>query len=152
MITLKDLKKQKQNTNGVPIYRAKFYASIFNNIDRTGDMMLKGAFTNTLKDAEIPFVYGHDYNRPILAKCTLIEDDKGLLVTADIPYINDGKKYIDDYYNGVSYTHSFGFDYVDLDYNKENDCFLINEVIIYEVSTAAVPANPLARTISIEKL
>jgi len=148
-------RQQKQNTANVPIYRAKFYASIFGNIDRARDKMIKGAFSETIKDAEIPFIYGHDYNRPIIAKTTLSEDDTGLLVTAEFPYINDGKKFVDDALNKVAKTFSFGFDYEDIEYigkDAGNDYFEIRKVKLYEVSTAAVPCNTEAKLVLIEKI
>jgi hypothetical protein len=47
MITLKDLSKKQKETSDIPIYRVKFYASVFNNIDRANDRMIKGAFKET---------------------------------------------------------------------------------------------------------
>ncbi|CPR79289.1 HK97 family phage prohead protease [Mycobacteroides abscessus] len=68
------------------------YASVFGNIDSYGDVVVKGAFANSLAEwAEsgnpVPLLFGHnmsdpDYNIGHVESAT--EDDHGLLVTAQI--------------------------------------------------------------------
>lgn len=68
------------------------YASVFSNVDSYGDVVVKGAFADTLaewaaKDAPIPLLFGHNMQDPdynighiLYAK----EDDHGLLVRAQL--------------------------------------------------------------------
>jgi hypothetical protein len=64
------------------------YASVFNNKDSDGDVILKGAFTNTLTEwkasgLSIPVLWGHNTSDPDfnLGEClTAEEDEKGLKV------------------------------------------------------------------------
>jgi HK97 family phage prohead protease len=72
------------------------YASVFDNIDLGGDMVRKGAFTDTLKEWQdlfakngsvIPLLYGHDTydpNNNIGHLKTAEEDDRGLKVHGKI--------------------------------------------------------------------
>ena len=62
------------------------YASVFGNVDSYGDVMVQGAFADTLKEWEgrkIPVFYGHDLTNPennIGYVESAEEDDTGLLV------------------------------------------------------------------------
>lgn len=64
------------------------YASVFGNVDSYGDVVIKGAFENTLKEwadsgAPIPVLWGHDMYDPFSNIGMLLEaeeDDHGLLI------------------------------------------------------------------------
>ena len=67
------------------------YASVFGNVDSYGDVVVKGAFTNTLadwrqrKDRNIPLLYGHDMADPHKNIGVILEaeeDERGLKVLA----------------------------------------------------------------------
>lgn len=68
------------------------YASVFGNKDSYGDVVVKGAFADTLakwdeRAAEIPLLFGHrmddpDFNIGHIVKA--VEDDHGLLVTGQL--------------------------------------------------------------------
>jgi len=68
------------------------YASVFGNVDSYGDVVVPGAFKKTLaewaaKDAELPLLFGHRMDDPdfnIGHVVSAVEDDKGLLVTAQL--------------------------------------------------------------------
>jgi len=146
--------------SGVEKWYLEFYAASFGTIDRVDDVLKKGCFAKTLKEnaeleIEIPLVYGHDYNRPITTIVKYKEDDYGLLGRAILPYAGDAKKAVSDLNNKQNKTFSFGFDYVDIDFiwdsEKSIHFFMVNEVKLYETSTAAVPCNPGAKLVKIEK-
>lgn len=68
------------------------YASVFGNKDSHGDVVVKGAFADTLakwaaRSAEIPLLFGHRMDDPdfnIGHVVEAVEDDHGLLVTAQL--------------------------------------------------------------------
>lgn len=83
-------------SDGLKEGQFKAYASIFGNVDSYGDIVVQGAFKDTLadwaaKDAPIPLLWGHDMYDPFsnLGGITEAEEDsKGLLVTAQLDLEN----------------------------------------------------------------
>jgi len=145
------IKKNTGNPNQAPIYICRFYAAVFGNVDRHRDKIHKGAFADAIKSGRLPMVYCHDYKEPISKKVTTTEDDFGLLIEAEVPYLGAGKKFIDEYYNGMAEGYSFGFQYGDIEWNDKGnylDVFTIKE--IYEVSPASVPCNDKTKTVEVK--
>lgn len=61
------------------------YASVFDGIDSYGDRIIKGAYTNTIKDRDRPIQLRWNHYGPVIGKFTEIrEDDKGLHVTGEL--------------------------------------------------------------------
>ncbi len=68
------------------------YASVFGNVDSYGDVVVKGAFTDTLAEWDasgdpIPLLWGHNFFDPdynLGSVLTAAEDDHGLLVTGQL--------------------------------------------------------------------
>lgn len=59
------------------------YAAVFNNVDRSGEVILKGAFEeglSTKKPSDIKLLWQHDTRQPIGVYDALYEDEKGLFV------------------------------------------------------------------------
>lgn len=58
------------------------YASTFGNVDLGGDVMMRGAFDNTLvRRAKRRLLWQHDRNEPIGVEKSIKSDDRGLLGT-----------------------------------------------------------------------
>ena len=110
----------------------------------------KGAFTRALaKGNDIHFLAEHDENK-ILASTrngslTLKEDDKGLLMKADISDTTYGRDYHTLIKDGILRNMSFGFT-VDKDkWSKDKDGTYkreVNDLTLYEVSVVTNPAYP----------
>ncbi|WP_455543373.1 HK97 family phage prohead protease [Intestinibacter sp.] len=110
----------------------------------------KGAFTRALaKGNDVHFLAEHDENK-ILASTrngslTLEEDEKGLLMTADISDTTYGRDYHTLIKDGILRNMSFGFT-VDKDkWNKEKDGTYtreVNDLTLYEVSVVTNAAYP----------
>jgi HK97 family phage prohead protease len=70
--------------------------AVFNNVDRQGDRILPGAFTETLaawkaRGAPIPVIYFHAWGEPPIGEVTeAAEDDQGLVVRAGL-YADDNE-------------------------------------------------------------
>src|SRR5699024_11709804 len=71
------------------------YAAIFNNIDKSGDMLLKGCFSKSIQERgpessandKIIMLWMHDMHEPIGRITLLQEDEKGLYFEASIDYV-----------------------------------------------------------------
>lgn len=133
------------------------YASTWTDVpDCYGDVVAKGAFAKTLErwsalNAEgryIPLLYGHNTDDPkhnIGRVVAAEEDDRGLLVTAELDADNDlaqyARKLVAD---GRLYQFSFAFDILDEGLAELPDGSKARElrsVELYEVSLVQIPAN-----------
>lgn len=86
--------KLSKDADNQPTGVVEFYASVFDNIDLTGDRVVKGAFANSLnawrKSGDpIPVIFSHDWTNPFAMigsadPSEVIEDDHGLLVKAQL--------------------------------------------------------------------
>lgn len=126
------------------------YASVFGNVDSYGDVMVQGAFADTLKEWEgrkIPVFYGHDLTDPmnnIGYVESAEEDDTGLLVRCAVDTEGPGNgpivyKLLKE---GRIDRMSFGFYVNDADH-KDGKTY-IKSVSLLEVSVVPAPANPEA--------
>lgn len=123
---------------------------LLGNKKKFKETIQKGAFTRALsKGNDIHFLAEHDENK-ILASTrngslTLKEDEKGLLMTAEISDTSYGRDYHTLIKDGILRNMSFGFT-VDKDkWRKLNDGTYtreVSELTLYEVSVVTSPAYP----------
>lgn len=126
------------------------YASVFGNVDSYGEVMEKGAFSDTLREWEgrkIPVFYGHDLTNPennIGYVESAEEDDTGLLVrcVVDTEGPGNGPIVYKLLKEGRIDRMSFGF-YVN-DADHKGGVTYIKKVSLLEVSVVPAPANPEA--------
>lgn len=126
------------------------YASVFGNVDSYGEVMEKGAFSDTLKEWEgrkIPVFYGHDLTNPennIGYVESAEEDATGLLVrcVVDTEGPGNGPIVYKLLKEGRIDRMSFGF-YVN-DADHKGGVTYIKKVSLLEVSVVPAPANPEA--------
>lgn len=126
------------------------YASVFGNVDSYGEVMEKGAFSDTLSEWEgrkIPVFYGHDLTNPennIGYVESAEEDDTGLLVrcVVDTEGPGNGPIVYKLLKEGRIDRMSFGF-YVN-DADHKGGVTYIKKVSLLEVSVVPAPANPEA--------
>lgn len=142
------------------------YASTFDREpDAYGDVIAKGAFTDTVKEWHekmeqgifLPLLYGHNTNDPkynIGRVVAIEEDDKGLLIEAEFDAENETAQYVRKLaQEGRLYQFSFAFDVknwgeVTLDNGaKANE---LRDLDIFEVSLVQIPANQNAQVIEIK--
>lgn len=67
-----------------PDLRISGYASLFNRVDMSGDVVRRGAFAVsllTLGNRKIPMLFGHETQRPIGVWDRIVEDGTGLFVS-----------------------------------------------------------------------
>jgi HK97 family phage prohead protease len=82
----------KNDETGDEFFHFKGYASTFGNIDRANDVVVKGAFINSInahksRNEDFPALWQHDTHTPIgvLPVIDMFEDEKGLFVHGILP-------------------------------------------------------------------
>lgn len=130
------------------------HASTFNNVDLQGDVVLPGAFTDTIKkhNGVWPMLMAHALGRPVGYVTEAAEDQKGLWFkgqfTLDAP---EGAAAAATVRHGLRVGHKPG---VSIGYripkngaewDESTNVRKLKQIDLLEISIAMVPANPRAR-------
>lgn len=127
--------------------------SVFGNVDRGGDRVLKGAFARTLKDRGLPpILWSHDFGRPpIGVALDAKEVDEGLWIKARLflddsaraREVNAGLKH------GAISEFSFAYDVKEAAPVTEDgeDIYELKDLDLWEVSPVVVGMNPATRLV-----
>jgi HK97 family phage prohead protease len=137
------------------------YASTFDNVDRGGDVVLRGAFSKSLDrykstGRQIKLHYQHDSNSIIggIKANNAREDEIGLYVEAELNLgVEKGKEAYLLAKQGVLQDFSIGYSINDYDLEKAQDGMLnrrLKELELWEVSMVGEPMNPKAQITSIK--
>ena len=121
------------------------YAAIFGNIDSYNDIIVKGAFANSLKKEgkRVAVCWQHDMRKPIGKLISIKEDDTGLMVEFLISRSEeDVAVKIEE---GIISEMSIGYSTVAFDYNTKDEIRTIKEARLYEVSLVTRGANEEAK-------
>ena len=138
---VKTLESEDTTINGVPVKTFEGYASVFGNIDRVGDMVMRGAFQKQNGDRVI-LMHNHRTN---VGVADIKEDDKGLFVKGYINQeIQSGREGYSLLKMGAVDKMSFGYEVKGIkraikggeEYNE------LLELKTHEVSFVDFPANP----------
>lgn len=142
------------------------YAAVFGNLDRTGDIILPGAFKETLPTflAEGIIAWQHDWSTPIGKPLDASEDSKGLFIKAMISDTEAGRDARTLMKDGVVRKMSIGYDAAEYDWLDADNIAsylgagyagyslreiqracdwgrALKKINLYEVSPVSVPAN-----------
>jgi len=136
----------------------KFYAAVFGNKDRAGDIIEPGAFSKTLREniKEIQHYKNHYNGTMCGVLMEAIEDAKGLLCTSQLILGTQvGRETYEEYKAmaaaGKSMFHSIGYWPVKWDEDQATNTTRLKEIYLREVSTlTAHPANPKALTVDVK--
>jgi len=142
------------------------YASVFDNVDSYGDVVAKGAFTETLKDwaergkskgQSIPFLYGHNMSDPNMNIGTVleaVEDAKGLRIKVQFDEDEMAQKVYRLIKAGRLNELSFAFDVVKSAWIEDEDrpkaLRELQEVKLYECSAVPIGANSETEVLAIK--
>lgn len=126
------------------------YASVFGEVADIGgwfkEVVARGAFTNTLRTADVRAYFDHDTGRVLGRASTgtlrLLEDDKGLRVEIDLPDTTDGRDVKTLVERGDVSGMSFRFEAVRQEWDETADppTRTLLEVRLGEVSIVSEPA------------
>ena len=122
------------------------YGAVFNNVDRGGDRIQPGAFTDSLaaKAGGLPMLAHHDPTRPIGVWSEVSEDKRGLKVAGRISATADGRDVRTLAKDGAVTGLSIGYWPKDTDIDQ-NGNRVLKSVDLLEVSLVTFPMNDLAR-------
>lgn len=139
------------------------YASVFGNVDSYGDIVVKGAFTNTLAEwrqksnRTIPILYGHDMSNPHMNIGGVLEaeeDDRGLKILGQFDDDETAQKVYRLVKAGRIGELSFAYETIKqaLIDDPENPKAWreLQEVKLREVSVVPVGANPATEVIAVK--
>ena len=98
----------------------KGYFASFDNIDSDADMIVKGAFSKSIKEhgvesesnRKISHLAFHDVTRPVGVLKVLQEDSKGLYFESELGTHTEGEDALRMYKDGIIREHSIGFNYI----------------------------------------
>lgn len=119
------------------------YLSSFDNVDHSGDIIVKGAYAKTLKERrnEIVFLNQHRWEQPHGKFAVLQEDQKGLYFESEplikTSYSEDALKLYDA---GIMTDHSVGFVTITKETKGQNR--ILKELKLYEGSNVTIGDNP----------
>lgn len=127
------------------------YVSVFNNIDSYGDIMVPGAFKESLEKWFPRYpkgIWAHDWSQPIAKTLEAREDERGLYIKAQIILsVQRGREAWELIKSGVMTDFSFGYEINDYEFNAQG-YRLLKRVTIYEWSPVLVGANNQATLIA----
>lgn len=120
-------------------------ASTFGNIDLVDDIVMPGAFTESLKNETPVILWQHRQGEPIGMPIELRETEKGLFVRAQLPRSDDLVKgrVIPQMEVGSIKSMSIGFIVEEFTID-ENNIRKLEKIRLKEISLVTFPANPLA--------
>lgn len=142
------------------------YLSKFDNIDCDNDMIMPGAFKNSINqngplsksNRKIQFLRHHDWEHQIGKFDELFEDEFGLYAVATLGTSTKGEDALRDYDEGIICEHSIGFNYISdkikwLDDSSKNEggFFQITELKLWEGSAVTFGSNDLTNVINVVK-
>lgn len=132
------------------------YASVYNIEDNHNDIIISGAFCNSLKKQkygrDIKLLWQHDTSEPIGVFTKMVEDDIGLFVEGKLLLnVERAKEAFSLMQAGALDGLSIGFTIKDFEITPETGTRLIYEAELWEVSLVTFPANDEARVTSISK-
>jgi HK97 family phage prohead protease len=134
------------------------YGAIFNNVDAYQDVILPGAFSNSLAKwaakKQLPkMLWQHRADQPIGVYSEIREDEKGLFVAGQIT--TDASLGADAYAlikSGAIDGLSIGFNTVTSELDNDSGLRKLTEIDLWEVSLVTFPANDQAYIETVKSL
>lgn len=139
------------------------YASVFGNVDSYGDVVIPGAFEETLGEWQksgntIPLLYGHDFKDPfsnIGGVTSAVEDAHGLKITAQLDLDNPKARQVYNLLKAKRLSQmSFAFDVVEGSWGEreQQEVYELKKVKLYEVSVVPIGANQETSIIDVKSV
>lgn len=123
-------------------------ASTFGNVDSTGDVIQRGAFTESLAKTTPKILWSHNAAEPIGMPVSIVETMEGLEVKLKLPKADFfvSRRVIPQVKLGTIDAMSIGFRIESRDdIEFEDDVRIIKKVSLHEISLVAFPANEMAQ-------
>lgn len=128
------------------------YASVFNNVDLGGDVVVPGAFTKTLKErlkkGAIKLMDSHKVGEGTAAVIGVVadakEDERGLWFRGKLSSVQRAQEIRTKVKEGILNALSFGYDVVKSTSDPKSGVQYLKELKLHEVSVVIWGMNPLA--------
>ena len=131
------------------------YASLFGEIDQSRDMMMPGAFTQSLKlrgARRVPMLFQHDPAEPVGIWLDLTEDWRGLRVRGKlIPEVVRARELLALLREGASDGLSIGFKTVQARVDPKTRVRKLHQIDLWEISIVKFPLLPGARVRAVKQ-
>lgn len=127
------------------------YGSYFDKVDQQGDIIAKGAFSNTLKAWKLSgkkpkMLWQHQSHKPIGIWTHLYQDERGLYVEGKLALgVSSAYEAYHLLKEGVIDGLSIGFRTIEAVQDTHRKARLILDLDLIEISLVTFGANPLAR-------
>ena len=127
------------------------YLSTFDNVDRGGDIIQKGAFIESLKEHDPSLFWAHDSSEPLGIFEKVFEDEIGLYVHGKMPLADKfiSERIIPQMEIGSIKSMSIGYSIWNKDGDPgavwDKDIRYIRRVYLWEGSLVTIPMNPKAQ-------
>jgi len=126
------------------------YVSIFGNKDMCGEIIDKGAFTESLKKKLPKGVWSHNWDMPVAKTLEAREDDKGLYIKGQFNLNTQrGREAFSDIAFDIMDEFSIGYR-VQQDEIDDNGIRHLKKIRLYEWSPVLVGANPETELVGIK--
>lgn len=117
------------------------YASTYGNVDHGGDVVLRGAFDDSLKsDRRVRFLLGHDQTKILGTPVDLHSDEKGLWSKFKISKTSLGQDVHTLLKDGALDSFSIGYIPTEFEFDDQG-VRLLKQIELLETSLVAVPMN-----------
>jgi HK97 family phage prohead protease len=129
------------------------YGSVFNRLDSQNDIIIPGAFTETIIDrkSDIKLLWQHDMREPIGIIEQIEEDGLGLFIKGRLLFeVNRAKEAYALMKEGVLTGLSIGYSPVRFKRDPENGTRILEKVDLWEISLVTFPANEAARVTTLK--
>lgn len=130
------------------------YASVFNVLDSHGDIIVKGAFENSLKaNKPVVMLWAHSQSQPVGKWLEIREDDKGLFVRGQLNLNTQAGRDAFEHLKAEDITaFSIGYMVNPNGSQLKNGVNYLLDVELAEISLVSLPSNPEARVTSVKHL
>lgn len=126
------------------------YASVFNHTDSYNDVILPGAFSESL-DKEIKLLWQHDHKQPIGRVIHMQEDVNGLFIKFELLLNLQNAKEANELIK-EAIIDSLSIGYIVKDYFDHDGIRYIKKVDLLEISVVTFPANDKAKILEQKSL
>jgi HK97 family phage prohead protease len=140
------IETKETKENGTKYFTFKGYGSTFGNLDRVDDVVVRGAFLDSLKEFMPMLLWQHNWGEPIGIFVSCYEDDKGLYVEGKMPLDDDfvRGRVVPQMKIGSVKSMSIGYSIEKYNYDENSGICYLQKLTLWEISLVTIPANPEA--------
>jgi Escherichia/Staphylococcus phage prohead protease len=126
------------------------YASTFGNIDEGGDVVLRGAFSQSIASRVPRLLWQHNMDEPIGRVVALTEDDRGLHGDFKLSRTTRGHDAYQLLKDGAIDSMSIGYIPEEQEFDDLHNVRKLKSVDLLEISLVSIPMNEEARITSVK--